>query len=560
MYGFELIASTVAELGFRQVFGLMGAGNLPWLCHGVDRALFEYVSVRHEASAVNAAAGYARASGRVGLATTTHGPGIGNAFTALAAAARDNSPVVLLIGIPALSNPTAPQRMDHRSFVELTGAAFHQVEQPEKIASTLVRATKLAYQTRQPQVVGIYNDHQEKELASHDAPWGPGLLDLPRAAPAPTDIARAVDLLSRARMPAILVGQGAVHSEAKEAIQSLGQHLGAAFCHSMLAQNFFDRDQPDVGLVGVCSHPQTDLWLRDADCVLVFGASLNNLQTKRQKLFEGKPVIHVDSHLLNTPDFHRVDVSVIGDARLTAQALLAELCARDIPARPPAAALSAQIASFYPHRASDDVSDSTGIDPRTLFQRLHRDLPEDRMVVTDGGRCIETLHHLLPARDARSYLYTSGFASIGLGIGAALGAGYAAQDRPLVLVCGDGGFLMNAQELDTVTRYHRQMLVIVMNDAQYGSESRHLSHLRRDGHTMSMAAAQWEYRSYEALARAVGGAGETLRTKEDLDNFRITPEKLRGLYLVDVRTRPDFDVWVEWAPKKLGLAAAPASH
>ncbi|WP_423460224.1 thiamine pyrophosphate-binding protein [Ottowia sp. VDI28] len=554
MYGFELIARTVADLGFRQVFGLMGSGNLPWLCHGVDNGLFEYVSVRHEASAVNAAAGYARASGRVGLATTTQGPGIGNAFTALTAAARDNTPIVVLIGIPALSNPTAPQRMDHRTFVELTGAAFHQVEQPGKMAGAIVRATQAAYQQRRPQVVAIYHDHQEMEVADHDMPWVPASVpELVRISPAAADVSRAVELLLQARKPLILAGQGAVHSDAKEAIQALGRHLGAVYCHSMLAQNFFDRSEPAIGLVGVCSHPQTDLWLRDADCVLVFGASLNNIQTKRQKLFADKPVIQVDNQLLGTPDFHRVDVSVIGDAQLTAQALLNELLARHVPARPPRAELLPQLQAFRAHRESDDVSDHSGIDPRTLFLRLNEALPADRMVVSDGGRCIETLHHLMPARDARSFLFTSGFAAIGLSVGEALGAGYATPGRPLVMFTGDGAFLMNAQDLDSVVRYGRQMLVFVMNDAQYGSEARHLNHLRHAGHKLSMAAAQWEYRSYEALARAVGGSGETLRTKADLDHFQLTPDKLRGLYLVDVRVKPGFDVWVEWSPKKLGL-------
>lgn len=558
MQGFEITAESVARLGHTHVFGVMGSGNLPWLCHGVDKGLFEYVSVRHEAAAVNAAAGFARASGRVGLATTTQGPGIGNTYTALTAAVKDRAPIVLLTGIPAYANPLAPQRMDHKAFVQLTGAGFHLVEQGDKIASTIAQASHLAYARKCPQVVAVMNDLQERDVGTPDTPLASMHADDARIAPAASELERAVTLMAAARRPLILVGQGALYSGAGAAIKALGQEVGALFSHTMLAQHLLGRDVPVIGLVGVCAHPQTEAWLREADCVIAFGASLNGLQTKRQKSFEGKTVIQIEADPMGLPAFQRLDLALIGDARSTAQALLSTWRAAGLPRRSEwdIQAMQERIAAWRPHTDADDVSDDTGLDPRSVYTRLEQLLPPDRLIVTEGGRCTEVIHHLMSARDARSFLFASGFAAIGLGLGVALGAGLAQPDRPLLLVSGDGGFLMNAQELDTVVRSGRQMLVFVMNDAQYGSEARHLQHLARAGHPMTMAAAQWPYRPYVDVARAFGGAGEIISSKAELDRFELTPDKLQGLYLVDVRTKPDFDSWVEWSPKKLGLAAA----
>lgn len=553
MFGYQLVAKTVAELGFRHVFGLMGNGNLPWLAYGVDQNLFNYISVRHEATSVCAAAGYARASGGVGLATVTHGPGLGNTFTALTAAVRDNSPIVVLIGVPPLNHPTAIQRMDHRQFTELCGAVYHQVEEPEKMSAVLAQAAHLATLTKKPQVVGIYNDDLEKEVVSADMPLPSHATRTDRRVPPADDIACAIDMLAEAKWPVIVAGQGAVFSDARSAIEELGDELGAVYGETQMARHFFAGNKKVVGLIGISSHPMTDKWLKAADCVLVVGASLNASQTKRFKLFEGKRVIQIENTVSNIPAFHKVDFTLIGDAQATVLNLIGEWRRRKLGRRVGARTdqLLAALARHYPHCEEDDISDDDGLDPRTVYMHLEKVLPENRLIVTDGGRAMETLHHLVSAPDAQSYLWTSGFASIGMGLGAAIGAGKAKPDRPLVLIAGDGGFTMTAQELDTIHRSGMQILIFVMNDLQYGSEVRHIAHLHHRGHHVTMAAAQFDASlPLDALARAYGGGGQVIETKQDLDNFQVTPEKLQGLYLVDVRIQRKFDVWIEWSPKK----------
>lgn len=552
MYGYEVVAKTVAALGFQHVFGLMGNGNLTWLSYGVDRKLFEYVPVRREDAAVAAAAGYARSSGKIGLATLTHGPGLGNAFTALTAAVKDNSPIVVLIGVPALSNPTALQRMDHATFTMLTGAGYHTVEQADKLGTTITRAMWAADAQKRPQVVGIYHDQFETVVSGLDMPFP--LPTVPDQRPRPSDdvIATAVDMIAAAKRPLIVVGQGASFSDARNAVEALGDQVGAIYADTMLARHVLAGNPHMTGMIGISAHPMTDNFIADTDFVLVVGASLNFSQTRRFKLFSGKKVMLIESNVARIPDFQPIDMLLVGDARATLEALSGAWATRGLPSREGARsdALARRMTSFKVYDDAEDTSSDAGVDPRAVYATLDRQLPGERLVVTDGGRVIETLHHLMRARDARSYLYGSGFASIGLGLGMSIGAGLANPGRVLLHVTGDGGFLMAAQELDTVVRSGVQMLVFVMNDSQYGSEVRHISHMAHRGHRMSFDAAQFDTPYLDALARAYGGQGEVLANAEDVANFRLTPEKLKGLYLVDVRVDRDFDPWKVWEPTK----------
>jgi thiamine pyrophosphate-dependent acetolactate synthase large subunit-like protein len=552
MYGYEVVARTVASLEFDHVFGVMGNGNLSWLSYGVAEDLFNYVPVRREDAAVAAAAGFARSTGRVGLATVTHGPGLGNAFTALVAAVKDNSPIVVLIGVPALSNSTALQRMDHPTFTMLTGASYHAVETPDKLSTTIVRARLAAHEQKRPQVVGFYCDHFEAEVAKLEFPFSQSALPESRSIPDAESIAEAVGLIAAAQKPLIVFGQGASFSGARAEVEQLGDMIGAVFADTMLGRHGLSAHPFMAGMIGISSHPMTDRFIADTDLVLVVGASMNFSQTRRFKLFNGKKVILIENDVSRTPSHQPLDMVLVGDARATLEALAQEWERRGLGSREGARteALAKQLKDFKVYSSDEDTSGAGGVDPRAVYAALDAQLPADRLIVTDGGRVIETLHHILTARNARSYLYCSGFATIGLGLAMSIGAGHANPGRPLLHVTGDGGFMMSAQELDTVVRSGMQMLVMVMNDSQYGSEIRHIAQLGRQGHNLSVEAAKFKTPYLDALARAYGGNGEVLETKADVANFKITPEKLNGLYLVDVRVAPRFDPWQVWAASK----------
>jgi thiamine pyrophosphate-dependent acetolactate synthase large subunit-like protein len=560
MRGYELVANTLVELGIRHVFGLMGNGNLPWLSYAVDQNLFEYICVRHEATAVSAAAGYARTTGKIGVATTTHGPGLGNAFTALTAAARDNSPIVVVIGVPPLDNPTAMQRMDHATFAHLCGAGFNLCEDPEKMGMVLARAAQAAYSLKKPQVVAYYDDHFEKEVAAPDRPITKlRFRDAGRTPPA-DDIATAVDILAAAKKPLIIAGQGAVFAEARAAVEELGEHIGALFGDTMMSRHLFAGSPYAVGLMGISGHPMTDMLIKDADCVVAVGASLNFSQTRRFKQLAGKRVIHIDNQLANTPSFQKIDLSLIGDAEATLNALSAEWRRRNLGRREGARTPDTleRIRKFRVHREDQDVSTASGLDPRTVYMRINAMLPKDRIVVTDGGRVIETCMHIMEAGDGRSFLYCSGFAAIGVALGTAIGVAVARRDRTVVLVVGDGGFAITAQELDTIQRAGLQMLILVMNDRQYGFETRHIAHMKARGDHVSVKAAQCESLPFDGVARAYGGDGAVLATKAELDRFALAPDMLRGLYLLDVRVDPNFDPWIVWSAKNFAASLAQA--
>jgi len=227
-------------------------------------------------------------------------------------------------------------------------------------------------------------------------------------------------------------------------------------------------------------------------------------------------------------------LGLLGDAGACVRALTAEWRRRGHGSRP----VSARVPS------RDDIERSIlevdlghdperGLDPRTVHVIFNRKLPANRIVVTDGGRAGIPLPALLDAQDAQSWITSRGYGSIGLGIGASIGASVAAPDRPIVLFCGDGGFMMSAQELDTIRLHHLDVTIVIMNDAQYGSEIKYLNKLGLD-----LEVAQQSMPDIMLLAKAFGGSGVILETDHDLDKVELP---LSGLFLVEVRIDPEIN-------------------
>ena len=172
-----------------------------------------------------------------------------------------------------------------------------------------------------------------------------------------------------------------------------------------------------------------------------------------------------------------------------------------------------------------------GLDPRQVIDLLDRLIPQDRVVVTDSGRHFIPLPTLLAARDGRSWLQSRGHGSVGLGIGAAVGAAVAAPDRPVVLVCGDGGFMMGLQGLDCLRLNDLSLTIVVMNDEQWGAE---VGILRRYGLPVDVIRQTLPDIPY--LAQSFGGHGYVVRTIDQL--LQIDFES-PGLQVVDVRIDPE---------------------
>ncbi|MEA2256861.1 MAG: hypothetical protein QOG35_2906, partial [Solirubrobacteraceae bacterium] len=291
---------------------------------------------------------------------------------------------------------------------------------------------------------------------------------------------------------------------------------------------------------GGFASPTAARLLGEADLVLAVGATLNVWTTRHGALVAGTRVIQVDVDEEAIGGHLAVDVGVLGDARATAEALVAavEAGGADGAARPPALARAIRVGRWQDVPYEESTAPAT-IDPRTLTIALDELLPDERTVAVDSGHFMGWPAMYLRVPDAAGFVFAQAFQCVGLGLANAIGAAVARPDRLTVAAIGDGGALLALGELETLGRLRLPVLVVIYNDAAYGAE---VHHFRPMGQAVD--AAQFPDTDFAALARAAGCEGATVRSVTDLDAVRGWLARRDGPLVVDAKVDPD--VCAEW--------------
>lgn len=534
----DAVASTLARLGVRCVFGLVGSGNFH-----VTRALCahgaRFIASRHEGGAITMADAYARLTGEVGVCSVHQGPGFTNCLTGLAEAAKSRTPLLLLAADTAASAINSNFRIDQAQLASGVGALFERLYTPQSALQDTMCAWHRARVERRPVVLSMPLDVQASP-APLDAPLPP-LPAIRAVRPSGEAVREVVGEIRRAQRPLILAGRGAVLSAAGEVLQQLADRIGALLATTAMAHGLFSHHPWSLGISGGFASPLASRLIREADLVLAFGASLNMWTTRHGTLLSPQAtVVQVDHEPEAIARYHRVDLAVVGDVRETALALLEET--NGLPPagwRTPGLRDEIRFGSWR-HVPYEDVGDGTRIDPRTFTIALDDLLPTHRIVATDSGHFMGFPAMYLRVPDALGFVFTQGFQSVGLGLATAVGAAVAASDRVTVAALGDGGALMALSELETVARQGLRMLIVVYNDAAYGAE---VHHFKPEGADLDLV--RFPEVDFESLGRAVGIRAATVRRVEDLDAVREwVASGPVGPMLVDAKVVPT--VVAEW--------------
>ena len=553
--GYEAMAKALTDLGVTTVHGVMGDGNFHFIQSFVNDQGGRYVAARHEAGAVNMADGHARvlAPNTLGVATVTHGPGLTNTVTALTAAVRNRTPMLLIAGDLPRGAFRHNQRIDQAAVVAPTGAGYVSATTSAGAERQVESAIRKALFERRPVVLDIANDVQRESWT------GPVRVDRLRAMvadaqqqrphPDPAAIKAAANRLDAAERPVILAGRGAVWADAKEQLEALAERTGALLCTTLLAKGLFDGDPYNLGVAGTFGTELSTQILADADCVVAFGANLHSWTTNLGKLYPKASVIQVDVRPTEIGDFTPVDHVVIGDAAVTAAALRDAVSARTPGTGFRTREIREALAGWEVTDGIADQSPSGRVDPRLALIALNAILPRERLVFSDAGHFWSYPGAYLDVPEPDSFVLAANFGSIGLGLATAIGGALARPDRLPVLVAGDGGLLMSIAELETAARYHLPLVVIVLNDAAYGSE---VHALRAGG--LPPDTAQFPETDFVQLAEGFGATGVTVRALADVDEVGRRLPGLDRPLLVDVKVDPD--LVAPWF-RNAKLAAAP---
>ncbi|MFN8202416.1 MAG: thiamine pyrophosphate-binding protein [Solirubrobacteraceae bacterium] len=538
----DAVGRRLAAHGVDAVFGVVGSGNLV-VTNALRAAGARFVAARHEGGALAMADGWGRVTGRVAICSVHQGPGLTNAVTALAEAAKSRTPLLVLAGDTLPAALTSNFRIDQHDLAASVGAIAETVYDARTAEADAARALRRARLERRPVVLNLPIDVQAQPAEDAGAVADPPLPRPP--GPRADDIAAAADLLATARRPLIIAGRGAVLAQAGPALAVLGRRCGALLANSAAAHGVFAGEPFAVGIAGGFSTPLAAELLPEADVVLAVGAGLNHWTTRHGALIgPGARLIGVDIEARALGAHQPVDLAICADAAAVAQALDAELARRGVTAKGfRGAGLRERIAA---RRWRDEPYEPSGaegvLDPRALSIALADLLPADKAVVIDSGHFTGWPAMFLDVEDPRAWLFVNGFQCVGLGLGCAIGAALARPERPTVLAVGDGGLFLSLAELDTAARAGARLLAVVYDDAAYGAEVHHFGPMGHDTETVRFPDAD-----LAAIARAAGVPAVTARRVADLApvaGWARDPDA--GPLLVDAKVDPSVVAgWLE---------------
>ncbi len=380
---YEAVAQSLIAEGMTDFFGLMGDGNM-WLWGALcrNRAVKAY-SARHESMAVSMADGYARTTGKIGVAMVTCGPGLTQCGTSLIAAYRGKTPIVLVAGEiqPGAKNKT--QLMDQRRFVEASSARFHTITSIDNMAEEIAEAFYAARIYRGPVVLNLPMGLQEESF-DWDYEYRPSTDFLPPGAETPSAerLAPVIEKLIAAERPVIIAGRGARAADAKKEIIMLADRTGALLATSLQGKGYFAGHPWNIGIAGAFASAPSEQLLADADFVLGVGAELGYYTTEGGLLFPFAEVARIDIKAM--PDEIGVipGLYVQGDGRKAVASINEALEARQVRKSGFRTPQTREILDAPPHRFEPPKD---GLDPRALAQSLGAALPKGALLTCGAG-------------------------------------------------------------------------------------------------------------------------------------------------------------------------------
>jgi thiamine pyrophosphate-dependent acetolactate synthase large subunit-like protein len=460
--GAQHLVDVLTELGVEIVFGLPGVHNLP-VWEALADSGIRLVGVRHEQTAGYAADGYARATGKLGVAVVTTGPGAANTLGAVGEAMASASPVlVLATDIPSsLRRPGVVRGVLHETsdqaalFAPVTKAA-RTVDEPQDIAPEVLRAAQLAQRPQSgPVYVGIPTDFLRQESVRMPDP------ELTEQIPAVNfdDVGRAQRLLSAAARPLIWAGGGAIRADAGPLIGELAEKLAAPVITTFAGRGLLSPTHPCAAPNPVHAPEVGALW-DEADVVLGIGSDFDGLMTQNWLMPKPPTLIAVNVDAKDAAKNYPPDVTLVGDARDLVRQLLVGLTPR-----PGLAELTERLRRIEGQvRRRMRTEEPQAAD---FLGTLEEALPDGTVIVAD--MCIAGYwaggYHRVTA--PRRFAYPMGWGTLGFGFPASLGAATGTTGR-VVCVSGDGGFLYGCGDLATLAQESLPVTVIVVDDGGYG--------------------------------------------------------------------------------------------
>jgi acetolactate synthase I/II/III large subunit len=460
----DLLVSCLEAEGVRYVFGVPGEETVD-LSESLDRSSITFVPTRHEQAAAFMADAYGRLTGRAGVCLATLGPGATNLMTGVADAFLDRSPVVVLTGQGDLErmHKESHQFIDVVEIMRPITKWNARVSDPAIVPEVVRKAFKVA-EAEKPGATHIElpEDVMAAEASGHPlARSGPAHHDA-----STQDVARAAELIRKARRPIALAGNGAVRGRASKEVRAFARKSGIPVATTFMAKGLLEPENPlALGAVGLQPGDYRLTGFDEADLVVAIGYDLVEHAPRHWNPNKDKTIVCIDSVSAEIDEHFVPEVELVGDV----SGNLRRLTRKIEPASRPGGSSRLRDAVLERFRRARDDPESPMQPPRVLHELRRALARRTDILVSDVGLHKLWIGRMYPAYEPDTVLISNGLAAMGFALPAAIAAKMVHPDRNVVAVSGDGGFLMNAQELETAVRLGAVVVNVVWEDGGFGS-------------------------------------------------------------------------------------------
>jgi acetolactate synthase I/II/III large subunit len=539
--GAEILCESLTRLGVRQIFGYPGGAILP-VYDALGKSKLHHVLVRHEQGATHMADGYARASGGVGVAMATSGPGATNMVTGIATAMLDSSPVVCITG--QVSSKVLGS--DAFQEIDITGITMpitkHNVvvTKAEDIARTLREAFLIANSGRPgPVLVDVTKDAQQ---ASAEFDWEASAPKLPpkrlRKNHDEAEFDRAVEMLNTAKRPIILAGHGIMVSGATRAFEQFVRAGNYPVAMTLLGIGCFPANDPlNLGMMGMHGEAWVNNAIQEADLLIAVGMRFDDRVTGDLRTYaKSARKIHIEIDRAEINKNVKVDAALVGDAGEVLERLTPhiETCEHTSWIR-----YITELKGDSAVRDIQSLPDSGHLYAAHVINDLWKETRGEAIIVTDVGQHqmweAQYYHHNRP----RTLITSGGLGTMGFALPAAIGAKFAKPDSEVWVVVGDGGFQMTMSELATIVQEKINIKIAIINNGFLGMVRQWQEFFYDKRYVATPLVAP----DFAALANAFGIRGERItRRAEVLPTIRSARESAETV-LIDFRVEQEDSVY-----------------
>jgi len=525
-YGAKALVKTLEKLGVDVIFGYPGGANLS-IYEPLAASSIKHVLVRHEQGAAHMADGYARATGKVGVCLATSGPGATNLVTGIATAYMDSVPMLVITGqVPSFNIGT-----DAFQEVDTTGITIpitkHNllIQSAKEIPSRLEEAYHIASTGRKgPVLIDIPKDILMAEFTLPE----PKQIVLegynPNSEGHPGQIKRAVKTLEQAKRPLIIAGGGIISAEAFTELKTFVEKSNIPLIHTFMGKSVLDDKHPlNLGMCGYHGKVVSNQAIDQSDVILTLGARFSNRHTINLETYPGhRKIIHVDIDPAEIGKNVETLIPIVGDIKQI---------------------LTRFIDLIKPGENSSWISRLKDIDSRALLpsvpevelseistMRIMQQYLDNPLVITDVGRHQMFAAHEISLTAGRNFLSSGGLGTMGFSFPAAIGAAMGMPDRQIVVIAGDGSFVMNCQEIITAVIEKLNIICFIMNDSKLGMIAQLQDEFYQSQFDISDLGTVV---NFSMMAESMGAHGHCVKNSDELRTLMSEESLYKGVHIVD---------------------------